>query len=382
MPSDAIASPDAKVLVLQGGGALGSYQAGVVQALTEAGVEPDWVAGISIGAINSALIAGNPPERRLERLRSFWERVTSSIPIGSWWPSDAAHAAFNEWSAAWGTIVGAPGFFSHWMPPRALYPAGTPGPTSYYDTSPLRETLLELVDFDRINDRKTRFSVGAVDVETGNMTWFDNHGKEPITPEHVMASGALPPGFPAVRIGKAHYWDGGLVSNTPLQRVLDASTAEEMTVYQVDLFPARGPLPDTLAAVAERDKDIRYSSRTRRTTDVEKQIHELKAAFRRLAKKLPPEFADDPDVALLGRHAADCSVAIMQLIYTRKPYEGSAKDYEFSRATMLEHWAAGAEDARRGLAAPGWTGLKRKQGIVTFDPSHDRDKDTTKDGRP
>ncbi|WP_020180849.1 patatin-like phospholipase family protein [Methylopila sp. M107] len=367
------------VLVLQGGGALGSYQAGVVEALAESGFEPDWVAGISIGAINSALIAGNPPERRLERLQTFWERVTSGLQVQAWWPNDAAHAAFNEWSAAWGTVTGAPGFFSHWLPPRALYPAGVPGPNSYYDTSPLRETLLELVDFDRINDRKTRFSVGAVNVETGNMTWFDNHGKESITPEHVMASGALPPGFPAVKIGDGYYWDGGLVSNTPLHRVLDDCEANELTIYQVDLFPARGPLPGTLAAVAERDKDIRYSSRTRRTTDAEKRILDLKAAFRRLHKKLPPELHDDPDVALLGQSSKELSVAIMQLIYARKPYEGSAKDYEFSRATMLEHWAAGAQDARRGLTAPGWLNLKRKQGIVTFDPTHDRDKDTTKD---
>lgn len=369
------------VLVLQGGGALGSYQAGVVEALAETGVEPAWVAGISIGAINAALIAGNPPELRLQRMRMFWERVTSGLQLQPWWPTDAAHAAFNEWSAAWGTITGAPGFFSQWFPPRALYPASTPGPVSYYDTAPLRQTLLDLVDFDRINDAKTRFSVGAVNVETGNMKWFDNHDKEPITPEHVMASGALPPGFPAVKIGDCHYWDGGLVSNTPLQRVLDAAEpeAEKMTIFQVDLFPARGPLPETLANVAERDKDIRYSSRTRMTTDAEKRIHELKAAFRRLAKKLPPELRDDADVALLGQHSTERSVAIMQLIYMRKAYEGSAKDYEFSRATMLEHWAAGAEDARRGLKAPGWINLKRKQGIVTFDPAHDRDKDTMKD---
>ena len=367
------------VLVLQGGGALGSYQAGVVEALADGGFEPSWVAGISIGAINSALIAGNPPERRLERLQAFWEQVTSGLQVQTWWPNDRAHAAFNEWSAAWGTITGAPGFFSHWFPPRALYPSAAPGPVSYYDTSPLRATLLDLVDFDRINDRRTRLSVGAVNVETGNMKWFDNYDEEPITPEHIMASGALPPGFPAVRIGDAWYWDGGLVSNTPLQQVLDEARADELTIYQVDLFPARGPLPDTLAAVAERDKDIRYSSRTRRTTDAQKRILDLKAAFRRLQKKLPPELRDDPDAALLGENSKELSVAIMQLIYARKPYEGSVKDYEFSRATMLEHWAAGAHDARRGLSAPGWLNLKRRQGIVTFDPAHDRDKDTMKD---
>lgn len=369
------------VLVLQGGGALGSYQAGVVEALASKNIEPDWVAGISIGAINAALIAGNPKEIRVERLRAFWENVTSGNLTTAWWPNDASRAVFNEWSAAWGTVTGAPGFYSHWFPARASYPTCAPGPVSYYDTSPLRATLLKFVDFDRINSGETRFSIGAVNVQTGNMKWFDNRGEEPITPEHVMASGALPPGFSAVKIGDAYYWDGGLVSNTPLHRVLDTSEADELTIYQIDLFPARGPLPETLAAVAEREKDIRYSSRTRRTTDAEKRLLDLKAAFRRLQKKLPPDLADDPDVVLLGKSARELSVSIMQLIYARKAYEGSAKDYEFSRATMLEHWAAGVSDAHRGLESAGWTSLKRKQGIVTFDPARAGDPLDEKDDR-
>lgn len=361
-----------RVLVLQGGGALGSYQAGVGEALHEIRALPHWVAGISIGAINAALIAGNPPERRLERLREFWDLVTSGVQFSAWWPNDRAHALFNEMAAAWGTITGAPGFFAHHTPPRALYPSSAPGPVSYYDTSPLKQTLERLVDFDLINAKAIRLSVGAVDVETGNFAYFDNHERE-IRPEHVMASGALPPGFPPVEIDGRQYWDGGLVSNTPLQYVLDCATDEHVDVLQVDLFPARGALPKTLADVAEREKDIRYSSRTRLNTDQQVELHRTKAALRRLARKLPPELRDDADVRYLVERAREASISILQLVYRGRPYKGGAKDYEFSRATMLEHWAAGAADARRSLNHPDWTDRPRgRHGVSVYDLTGDR----------
>ena len=361
-----------RVLVLQGGGALGSYQAGVGEALHELRAAPHWVAGISIGAINAALIAGNAPERRLERLRAFWDLVTSGVQVAPWWPTDGAHALFNEAAAAWGTVTGAPGFFGHYLPPRALYPKCAPGPLGYYDTSPLKRTLEELVDFDLINAKTVRLSVGAVDVETGNFAYFDNHERE-IRPEHIMASGALPPGFPPVEIDGRLYWDGGLVSNTPLQYVLDCATDEAVDILQIDLFPARGAAPVTLADVAEREKDIRYSSRTRLNTDQQVELHRTKEAFRRLIEKLPPELRDDPDARYLAERSREASIAILQLIYRGRPYEGGAKDYEFSRATMLEHWAAGAQDARRSLNHPDWTDRPRGQhGVAVYDLTRGR----------
>src|SRR6266496_1781898 len=236
-----------RVLVLQGGGALGSYQAGAFQALCRAGFEPEWVAGISIGAINAAIIAGNGPETRVDRLKGFWQTVSSPV---SWNPvvkGDRARSLFNETSAALIATFGVPGFFTPRIPPAPLWPQGSPQSQSYYDTAPLKKTLERLVDFDRINDLKTRLSVGAVSVTSGNFRYFDNFqfrklGKK-IGPEHIMASGALPPGFPSVEIDGEHFWDGGLVSNTPLQYVIEYYPRRSHLIFQVDLFPARGALP-------------------------------------------------------------------------------------------------------------------------------------------
>ncbi|GJD50101.1 hypothetical protein OPKNFCMD_2838 [Methylobacterium crusticola] len=362
---------ESRVLVLQGGGALGSYQAGVAEAMQEGDLAPDWIAGISIGAINAALMAGNPPERRIERLRAFWERVSSGIRVTPWWPGEQAREMFNAWSAAWGATVGVPGFFAPRVPPAALYPAGAPEALSHYDTAPLRETLESLIDFDRINRRETRLSVGAVNIRTGNFAYFDNH-RQRIGPEHVMASGALPPGFPPVEIDGEHYWDGGLVSNTPLQYVLDEERVRDLAIFQVDLFSARGPMPRTLSEASEREKDIRYSSRTRLNTDDQIQIHKAKTAFRRLAEKLPAELAQDPDVAFLSEVSHENAVTILQLIYRRKNYESDAKDYEFSRQTMLEHWAAGRSDVRRSLRHRDWLARCRPdQGVAVFDLTRD-----------
>lgn len=359
------------VLVLQGGGALGSYQAGVYEGLCADGRSPGWVAGISIGAINAALIAGNPPERRAERLRAFWEKVSSGLQGVPLLPGEQARAWFNEASAALIAGFGAPGFFAPRWPPAVFYPPGAPEALSLYDCSALRDTLEELVDFDRINTGEIRLSVGAVNVRTGNFAYFDNR-RDRIRPEHIMASGALPPGFPPVDIDGEHYWDGGLVSNTPLEYVLDQERAKDLRIFQIDLFSARGPMPRTLVEAAEREKDIRYSSRTRLNTDAALREHRAKAAFRRLAERLPPELRGDPDVAFLAELSHESAVSIMQVIYRRKNYESNAKDYEFSRQTMLEHWAAGLGDVRRAYRHRGWMGHARQaDGITVFDLTRD-----------
>ncbi len=348
-PSDPAPTCPHRVLVLQGGGALGSYQAGVCQALQAAKVEPNWVAGISIGAINAALIAGNPPERRIERMRAFWDQASSG-PFFSPGAVDfnPFRSLVNQMSAASIATLGAPGFFKPRVPSSMFWPQGTPESISYYDTDPLRATLEKLVDFDRINSGCTRLSVGAVNVRTGNSEVFDS-AHQRIGPEHIMASGALPPGFPPVWIGGEAYWDGGLVSNTPLQFVLDDEQQDDLLIFQVDLFNAQGPMPRNMLESDEREKDIRFSSRTRLNTDASLRIHKTKTALRALLDSLPAERADDPELAILHETAKENAVAVVQLIYRKQPYEGGSKDFEFSRQTMTEHWASGVADVKRVL---------------------------------
>ncbi|HWX84466.1 MAG TPA: patatin-like phospholipase family protein [Xanthobacteraceae bacterium] len=342
-----------RVLVLQGGGALGSYQAGAFQALCHAGFEPEWIAGISIGAINAAIIAGNEPEKRVPRLKEFWEMVSAPVPWNPVVKSDRGRTVFNETSAALIATFGVPGFFTPRLPPALLWPPGSPQAQSYYDTSPLKKTLEHLVDFDRINDLKCRLSVGAVSVTSGNFRYFDNLefkklGKR-IGPEHIMASGALPPGFPSIVIEGEHYWDGGIASNTPLDYVLDEETRRDLLIFQVDLFSARGPLPETLLEAAEREKDIRYSSRTRMNTDKNRQVHEARRALRDLMGKLPDDLKDDPSVKLLCEAAKENTVTVVHLIYKSKNYEHSSKDYDFSHVGMVEHWSAGVRDVHLSM---------------------------------
>jgi len=357
--------PD-RVLVLQGGGALGSYQAGVYEELEAADLRPGWVAGISIGAINAALIAGNPPERRVERLHEFWDLASSAVQYPVPFPGEEIRAFWNEMSAGWIAAFGVPGFFTPRVPPAFFRPPGTPEALSLYDTTPLRQTLERLVDFDRINARETRLSVGAVNVRTGNFVYFDNT-KDRIGPEHIMASGALPPGFPPVVIDGEAYWDGGIVSNTPLQYVLDEPNLSDLLIFQVDLFSARGQLPRTLIEAAEREKDIRYSSRTRLNTDANLRLRKARSALASLLAKLPQELAGDVDVTFLRDLAHEPAVAVVQLIYRAKAYEGNSKDYEFSRATMTEHWAAGRLDVRQTLSHPDWLSRPSVGGTVTYD---------------
>ena len=359
---------EAAVLVLQGGGALGAYQAGVFEALAGAGHEPSWVAGISIGAINAALIAGNRPEHRLEALRTFWQRASSRVPFPSPFPDGWGRRIFNEAAAGVVAMSGIPGFFNPRLTPSWLALPGSAEATSLYDTAPLRETLLELVDFDLLNNGPMRFSVGAVNVLSGNFTYFDNRERL-IGPEHIMASGALPPGFPAVMIDGEPYWDGGIVSNTPLQYVLDTRAGTSpLLVFQVDLFSARGMMPQSLSEAMQREKDIRFSSRTRLNTDLQTRLEAMTAAAARLAARLPEELRSDPDLVELTSHACDWPVTILHLINRSESFESHSKDYEFSRGTVEGHWAAGRNDVERSLASPRW---KNRQihdcGIVTLD---------------
>jgi NTE family protein len=359
-------------LLLQGGGALGAYQGGVYQALAEAYLHPDWVAGISIGAINSALIAGNPPERRVEKLRAFWETVSAPPAGAPYLPSfeirdETIHRVVNQ-ALAFGTLIGgAPGFFTPRVPPPYLKPPGSPGALSFYETAPLKATLERLADFDRINNGDMRFSVGAVNVRTGNFAYFDNTTHR-IGPEHVVASGSLPPGFPATVIDGEHYWDGGLVSNTPLQWVLDSRPRLDTLAFQVDLWNARGELPRNLIETDLRQKEIRYSSRTRAATDQFKQQQLLRRATAKLLRLIPPELRQTPEAELLAAEADEKVYNLIQLIYHARNYEGTSKDYEFSRGTMKEHWASGYADAVRTLRHP--EVLQRPEGldgVFTFD---------------
>jgi NTE family protein len=361
-------------LVLQGGGALGAYQAGVYEALSEAGIHPNWISGVSIGAINAAIIAGNPPDTRIDRLRDFWTQVTADGP----WPG-AGDACFsfakgvtmrqliNQMSANFATVGGARGFFSARPIPPWFQPPGTIQATSFYDTNDLKHTLERLVDFDRINSGETRFSVGAVNVVTGNFVYFDTT-THTIQPDHIMASGALPPGFPAIEIDGEQYWDGALVSNTPLQWVVDAEPRRDTLAFQVDLWSARGEFPRDTFEVTTREKEIRYSSRTRAKTDQFKYEQKLRHTLGGLLEKLPEDLKNSAEARLLNSVAERKVYNIIHLIYRAKNYEGHSKDYEFSRLSMQEHWRAGYNDARRTmrhrevLERP-----KNHEGVYTFD---------------
>lgn len=354
-------------LVLQGGGALGAYQAGVYQALAESDVTVDWVAGISIGAINAALIAGNPPERRRERLHQFWDRVTSRLSCPAPQLGDHSRQIFNRTSAVNSMLAGQTGFFTPRFPPAVLHPHGAPGAASIYDTSALRTTLTDFVDFDLLNSGQTRLSVGAVNVRLGNFVYFDTT-HQCIGPEHIMASGALPPGFPAVVIDGVSYWDGGLVSNTPLAYVLDDNIDDDILVFQVDLFSARGSIPGDLFEVESRRKHISYSSRTRLNTDHFRQSHQLKRAIVELFEALPPEKRQDERLRALRDLGRNHAVSIVHLIYRPRGYELYSSDYEFSRVSMAEHWQAGLDDTRYSLRQPEWRGHPDpSDGVRVFD---------------
>jgi len=357
------------VLVLQGGGALGAYQAGVYEGLAECGFAPDWVAGVSIGAINGALIAGNPPERRLERLREFWNRLSSGLPWNPLAELAPLRAGLNRFNAFAAALFGVPGFFSPRVPPALFAPDGTPGALSFYDTSPLRRTLAELVDFECLNrEQRIRLSVGSVNLRTGNSTYFDNSERE-LRAEHLMASGSLPPGFPPIVIEGEHYWDGGIVSNSPLSYVLAQSRTLNAFIVQVDLFSATGEIPANLDQVLERAKDIQYSSKTRFNTKRVQQMENLRQALARLVEKLPPALRADPDFkALQAELGQKREVTIAHLINRRFAHAANSKDFEFSRATVRELWQAGLNDVRRANAHRDWLeATEVASGVRVFD---------------
>jgi NTE family protein len=357
-------------LVLQGGGALGSYQAGVVEGLADAGIEPDWIAGISIGALNTAVIAGNPIETRVRMLRGFWETICHPVPyllpvetmrhlVDSAGPdARKAFSGFHAWRAL---VEGQREFFV----PRGLTPwlGGKQGVTqaSFYDTAQLKSTLERFVDFDRINAGTTRVSVGAVNVRSGNFEYFDNSSgpaRKAMRAEHFMASAALPPGFPAVEIDGEFYWDGGLVSNTPLNQVLAATPRRDTLVFQVDLWSARGPLPDNVYDVEERRKDIQFSSRTRAVTDTMAEAQHYRRLLREVLEQVPADVrAADPWCQRAQELACASRYAVIHLIYQDKDWEGLAKDYEFSPLSMREHWASGLLDIQRTLEHDEWLDL-------------------------
>ena len=362
------------VLALQGCGALGAYQAGVYEALAEADIHPDWIAGISIGAINAAIIAGNPPNLRVERLREFWTQVTAD----ELWPGlgdvgagiargDTARHLLNQMSASFAFTRGARGFFAARPVTPWLHPAGTIEATSFYDIGDLKRTLEHLVDFDRLNAGATRFSVGAVNVRTGNFVCFDT-ATHRIRSEHVMASAALPPGFPAVEIEGEHYWDGGLVSNTPLQWIIDTQPRSDMLAFEVDLWSSRGEFPRNILEVIAREMEIRYSSRTRAGTDRFRHVQRLRCAIASLLEQLPGDLRNSAEARLLSTVADRKAYNVVHLIYRARSHEGHSKDYEFSRLSMEEHWRAGYHDAVRTLRHPEvLQPPTNHEGVLTFD---------------
>ena len=365
-------------LLLQGGGALGAYQAGVYEAMAERGLVPDWVAGISIGAINAAIIAGNAPQDGVGKLKQFWDIVTAS-PLQPGFDllrlmgvkGDQGRTAINQLNAAFVLARGAPGFFAPRVPSPLLQPPGSLEATSFYDTAMLRGTLETLVDFDRLNHGPMRCSVGATNVRSGNFVYFDT-GRDRLGPEHIMASGALPPGFPAVTIDGEDYWDGGIVSNTPLQWVLQSTPRQDMLAFQVDLWSARGDFPRDMAEVAVRLKEIQYSSRTRAATDTFRTDQKLRRAIAELLRNAPPGAPKPPEFDLLEAYADQKVYNIVQLIYRSKHYEGDSKDYEFSRRTMEDHWRSGYQDAKRALRHRRvFLRPQNQEGVSTFDLQRD-----------
>lgn len=351
-------------LLLQGGGALGSYQAGVYEGLAEAGITPNWVAGISIGALNTAIIAGNAPARRVERLHEFWDTICrpasqqpTSVFIQHWAEQlgGDARKAFNAFEAWRALVEGQRDFFVPRPIPPWFVQGLQPNELSFYDTSKLKSTLERLVDFDRINSGETRVSVGAVDVQSGNFEYFDNT-RMPLRAEHFMASGALPPGFPAVEIEGRFYWDGGLVSNTPLSQVFCARPRRDTLAFQVDLWSAKGQLPGNLLDLQERQKDIQFSSRTRAVTNQMHQEQHYRHLLREVLAKVPAKVREsDPWCRKAAEEVCGNRYNIIHLIYQDKEWDGLSKDYEFGPLTMRNHWDSGLHDMRTTLEEhPDW----------------------------
>jgi NTE family protein len=355
--SAAAASPKARpikeqvVLVLQGGGALGAYQAGVYQALMEGGIEPDWVIGTSIGAINGALIAGNAPEKRIARLREFWNGVAKADPLDALWPL----SIFGNTLANMATLTsGIPGFFAPnprivWGP---TYPLGVDR-AAYYTTQPLRETLARLVDFEHLGRRHVRLSVGGVNVRTSEMRYFDSRDM-PLAAAHVMASGALPPAFPAILIDGEYYWDGGIYSNTPIEVVLDDVPRRSSLIFSVNVWQPNGSHPTTIQQVMTRHKDIQFASRGKSHVARQAQLHRLRHVVRELANRLPKEVQADPAVQDLAAYGCGTLMHLIRFLVPRLEGEDHTKDIDFTRSGIERRWKAGFDHAARVLREKPW----------------------------
>ena len=345
------------MLVLQGGGALGAYQAGVFEALAADGRQPDWVVGTSIGAINAALIAGNPPERRVERLREFWDTVARDEPVAT-----LPVNPFLPWLSSWigkGSVfealtIGIPGFFrprpgSWWDldAPRRVAEAG------FYDTSDLQGTLERLVDFDYLNDGPVRCTVCAVDVTAGELTTFDS-ARQRLTAHHIMASGALPPGFPPVLVDGAPYWDGGIYSNTPVDVVMHDAERRDMLCFMVDLWDPTETAPRSMSEAMGRYKDIQYASRTREHLEDHRTMQNLRRAVEILSRRLPARERDDPALKRLASLGCTSTINIVRLIMKAQPEDDHNKDIDFARPRLLSRWQAGRHDAQRALRHAAW----------------------------
>ena len=340
--------PSQVVLVLQGGGALGAYQIGVYQALEEAGYLPDWVAGTSIGAINAALIVGNEPSQRVAKLEEFWSIIQwpEIFPV---MPNGMMRDWANGMAALQAALFGQPNFFR----PRFGNPWLSGSALGLYDTQPLRATLESLIDFDRINAGPTRLSVGAVNVATGEPFYFDS-ARIPLEPEHVLASGALPPAFPPVEINGAWYWDGGVVSNTPLDTVIDDRPRRSSLVFMVDLFARPGEVPRSMADVESRRTDINYAPRSRRDVEKHRQTHNLRRAVHVMWEHMPEELKKDPRLKKIAELRCATTMQIVQIQSDLEGADGSGKDHDFSAATIAQRHAAGYRDTCRLLENQVW----------------------------
>ncbi|MCX7207167.1 MAG: patatin-like phospholipase family protein [Proteobacteria bacterium] len=345
------------VLVLQGGGALGAYHIGAYAAMQEAGFEPDWVTGISIGAINAAVIACNEPDQRLEKLEALWEMISRPDGWGSFL-SGKSLWAFNQFSVAEAMLLGQPNFWSPRMPSPLLATTIPTDQASFCDTTPMLGTLRDLASFADLNAGKTaRLTLGATNVNTGELVFFDS-AKQEIAAEHVLASGSLPPGFAATKIGEEYFWDGGCVSNTPLNAVLDDKGEDDLLVFMVDLWSAEGPLPTSMDAVAWRQKEIQYASRNSQV-EAACTTHNLRRA---LAKA-------SPDTKAVGKESAmdvpQRHIDIVHITYTPSAEEGSCSDAEFSRPSIARRRAAGYADMQEALAQSPWKKQERAAHIAT-----------------
>ncbi len=357
--------PGQVVLVMQGGGALGAYQVGVYQALHEAGIEPDWVIGTSIGAINAALIAGNPPDQRLAALHEFWDRVEQRAGTNGFGSLPALATALAHVTTM---TNGLAPFFSpnpkSWFGPHLRVGLED---AAYYTTAPLRATLAELVDLDYLNDSDTRLTVGAVHVKNGEMRYFDSRD-EPIGLEHIMASGALPPAFPAVRIDGEPYWDGGIYSNTPIEAVLDDKPRRDSVIFTVHMWNPEGPEPTSLWEVMGRQKDIQFASRAKSHIARQKQIHHLRHIIRELAKHVPEKSRSADAVKELASWGCGTTMHVARLIAPRLDGEDQLKDIDFTPAGIDARWEAGHAEGLRVLALAPWQRpVDAMEGVVIHD---------------